>query len=113
MSRKRVKKEATYVCSSGSDSDFVDEPKQATRAKRRRTTKDVDEYKPAGDSMSLGGHAVKHSASIHRIANPKPLQSALLDWYAGVHEKRGMPWRKPFVSTSDKKIRSQRAYEVR
>ncbi|KAI0340388.1 DNA glycosylase [Trametopsis cervina] len=53
-----------------------------------------------------------HPYSRHVIANPAPLQDALLTWYAGVHESRGMPWRKPYDPTFDRDQRAQRAYEV-
>lgn len=108
---KRKTKEVTYVYSSGSDSDFFDEPKQATRTKRRRTTKETVTDQNNRE-MRVGGQILKHATSRHIISNPKPLQTALLAWYSEVHEKRGMPWRKPFVPTSDAETRSQRAYEV-
>jgi A/G-specific adenine glycosylase len=41
------------------------------------------------------------------------MRASLLEWYAGVHEVRGMPWRKPFDPSLDADARAQRAYEVR
>ena len=113
MSKRRVKRNVTYI-ESDSDSDYALEDRAqrpaAPRAKRKRTAGDADDRNANG--VEMNGRATKHALSLHTIANPKPLQSALLDWYGTVHEKRGMPWRKPFVSTSDKRVRSQRAYEV-
>jgi hypothetical protein len=40
------------------------------------------------------------------------MRSSLLEWYSGVHEVRGMPWRKPFDPSLDADARAQRAYEV-
>ncbi|EKM57038.1 uncharacterized protein PHACADRAFT_92514 [Phanerochaete carnosa HHB-10118-sp] len=53
-----------------------------------------------------------HPLSTHIILNAAPLRSALLEWYAGVHEARGMPWRKPYDPTLRPDNRAQRAYEV-
>ena len=55
----------------------------------------------------------RHSASTHTIASPAPIQKALLDWYSGVHEYRGMPWRKKYDPTLGVDGRAQRAYEAR
>lgn len=52
-----------------------------------------------------------HSSSTHTISSNKLLREALLEWYAGVHEARGMPWRKPYSLLSHDG-RAQRAYEV-
>ncbi|KAL6298669.1 DNA glycosylase [Sparassis latifolia] len=53
-----------------------------------------------------------HGTSMHRIAQPEPLQESLLEWYAGVHTSRGMPWRKPYDPTLGPDEQAQRAYEV-
>jgi A/G-specific adenine glycosylase len=54
----------------------------------------------------------KHAASRHDIVSPASISMALLEWYAGVHESRGMPWRKPYDNSLDPDGRAQRAYEV-
>ena len=54
-----------------------------------------------------------HTVSIHLINAPGPLRVALLKWYAGVHETRGMPWRKQYDPLLGRDGRAQRAYEVR
>ena len=53
-----------------------------------------------------------HASATHNISAPKPLRVALLKWYAGVHETRGMPWRKRYDSTLGRDGQAQRAYEV-
>ncbi|VDC07495.1 unnamed protein product [Peniophora sp. CBMAI 1063] len=54
-----------------------------------------------------------HGASRHAIGTrASPMQGALLAWFEGVHDARGMPWRKPFDASADANARSQRAYEV-
>jgi A/G-specific adenine glycosylase len=55
----------------------------------------------------------QHPLSRHSIQTAVPICSALLDWYAGVHESRGMPWRKPYDPSLGRDGRAQRAYEVR
>ncbi|KAH9923296.1 DNA glycosylase [Amylocystis lapponica] len=94
--------------------------------KRRAPSDDDDDYNgPASDSSfeprpparrtrntAKRKRTRPHSASIHVIARPRPLQDALLQWYAGVHETRAMPWRKPYNPTATAEERAQRAYEV-
>ncbi|KDQ60186.1 hypothetical protein JAAARDRAFT_56149 [Jaapia argillacea MUCL 33604] len=60
----------------------------------------------------MEGHSFPHPISTHVIAKPQPLRAALLQWYAGVHEDRGMPWRKPYNASFGPAERAQRAYEV-
>lgn len=105
--RRRTKKTiASYY--EESDSDFVEEVKRPN--KRRKVKKGVEED---GDNELGAGVAAPHPASLHILGDPKPLRTALLNWYAVVHEKRGMPWRKRFDASLDAKGQSQRAYEVR
>lgn len=105
--RRRTKKTiASYY--EESDSDFVEEVKRPN--KRRKVKKGVEED---GDNELGAGIAAPHPASLHILGDPKPLRTALLNWYAVVHEKRGMPWRKHFDASLDAKGQSQRAYEVR
>ncbi|XP_006463983.1 hypothetical protein AGABI2DRAFT_226007 [Agaricus bisporus var. bisporus H97] len=53
-----------------------------------------------------------HSDSRHSILAIGPLRTALLEWYATVHDSRSMPWRKPPEDYETIERRSQRAYEV-
>lgn len=110
--RRRTKKTiASYY--EESDSDFVEEVKRPN--KRRKVKKNVEEtsFRADGDNELGAGVAAPHPASVHILGDLKPLRTALLNWYADVHEKRGMPWRKRFDTSLDAKGQSQRAYEVR
>ncbi|GLB39158.1 putative DNA glycosylase [Lyophyllum shimeji] len=49
---------------------------------------------------------------MHVVQSPEPVRIALLQWYAGVHSSRNMPWRKPYDPLQGPEERSQRAYEV-
>ena len=69
--------------------------------------------KRAAASPALETYSTPHSPSRHLISSPDLMRLALLEWYSGVHEVRGMPWRKPFDSSLDADARAQRAYEVR
>ena len=80
----------------------------ATR-KSRHFTADESLHAEALDDT----YATPHSSSRHSISSPRPMRASLLEWYAGVHEVRGMPWRKPFDPSLDADARAQRAYEVR
>ncbi|KAI0264658.1 DNA glycosylase, partial [Gloeopeniophorella convolvens] len=53
-----------------------------------------------------------HSQSRHIIPSPNDMRLSLLDWYSGVHDARGMPWRKPYDPTLGADAQAQRAYEV-
>ena len=108
--RRKTRRKTIASYYEESDSDFVEEVKRPTKRKKTSSkTKGAD-----SEATERGTGAVAtHPASVHIIGDPKPLRTALLDWYAGVHEKRGMPWRKPFNASLNAKGRSQRAYEVR
>jgi len=83
----------------------------ATR-KSRSSTGELPHAEAASTSAS-DTYATPHSPSRHSISSPEPMRASLLEWYAGVHEVRGMPWRKPFDPSLDADARAQRAYEVR
>lgn len=95
-------------------------PRKATQPRKRAVTKPLKhdtELTPVSedDIDPTDGHSVAaapHAASRHVISDPMPPRKALLNWYAGVHESRGMPWRKPYNPTLDRDQRAQRAYEV-
>src|SRR5258708_25399286 len=85
----------------------------APRRKRRSTTAhkaSTDE--PAEESASDIYYVTPHPRSQHLIPSPDLMRSSLLRWYSGVHEVRGMPWRKQFDPSLDADARAQRAYEV-
>ncbi|THH10699.1 hypothetical protein EW145_g1137 [Phellinidium pouzarii] len=108
--RTRTKsKPVTHVYDSDSDADSDSD---STRPVKRRKTKNECSGSSGNACQMEPGKAPVHPASIHVIANTKAIRSSLLDWYSGVHESRGMPWRKPFDATLDVQGRSQRAYEV-
>ncbi|EJD02473.1 DNA glycosylase [Fomitiporia mediterranea MF3/22] len=117
-STRRRTKVISYFCdNSDPGSDF--EPKTKRPTKRRKTKKalasaDSEDYEhtAAAEANFDIGKAVSHPVSLHSIKHPVAIQRCLLDWYAGVHQNRGMPWRKPFDPTLDAQGRSQRAYEV-
>jgi A/G-specific adenine glycosylase len=68
-----------------------------------------DDHQTSSQCIGKNTHAV----SVHLITSPIPVGASLLDWYAGVHESRGMPWRKPNDPLIGPDGRAQRAYEVR
>ncbi len=84
-----------------------------TSSKRRRTSKSKEPPK-TGTSLrdEIATSSKPHAMSDHVITDASPLQKALLAWYAGVHEARGMPWRKPYNPAFTLDQRAQRAYEV-
>ncbi|KAI0084713.1 DNA glycosylase [Irpex rosettiformis] len=90
----------------------------ATSGKKRRVSKLVNRSKDSSDSINEGNNgdldtvSAPHAMSSHVITDSAPLQEALLAWYAGVHEARGMPWRKPYDAALNRDQRAQRAYEV-
>ncbi|KAJ7057825.1 DNA glycosylase [Mycena amicta] len=83
---------------SDDDSDYAS--KRGSRKKRTRS--------PTPPSASL------HAKSTHIInkTDIDSIRTALLEWYATVHESRNMPWRKPFNPSLGPEDRAQRAYEV-
>lgn len=119
-----VESESDYDgLSEGSDASFAPQttkkrgkqPRVVQNSKKRRVaqpaqSQDVREI--ALPCTLEGSIAVAHSISSHVITDPAPLGKALLAWYAGVHEVRGMPWRKPYDAALDRDQRAQRAYEV-
>lgn len=86
--------------------------KQATTARRKTGAKvsvgqDKELEEATDDALP------RHAVSTHVISTAVPIREALLTWYAGVHESRGMPWRKPYDEKLGPDERAQRAYEVR
>ena len=80
-----------------------------SRKRAKRTSPSEELVVESGDVYDLTSHgSSQHSISIRA----RPMQDALLAWFEGVHDARGMPWRKPFDASADPDARSQRAYEV-
>jgi A/G-specific adenine glycosylase len=85
----------------------------ASRRKRRSTTaRKVSTDERTETSASDTYYVTPHPRSQHLISSPDLMRSSLLEWYSGVHEVRGMPWRKAFDPSLDADARAQRAYEV-
>ena len=109
---RQVKDDSDYDQGFESDASFAPAAKRArSRPKTTRTKQGVKASKSQLAEASVEGP--RHPVSRHTIADPEPLRCALLKWYAGVHESRGMPWRKPYDPTWGPEERAQRAYEVR
>lgn len=85
----------------------------ATATRKRRSSTDEFLHAEASTSAFDTYDTTPHSPLRHLISSPDPMRASLLEWYAGVHEVRGMPWRKPFDPSLDADARAQRAYEVR
>ena len=85
----------------------------AAATRKSRSSTDGLLRAEASTTSALDAYATPHSTSRHLISSPGPMRASLLEWYAGVHEARGMPWRKPFDPSLDADARAQRAYEVR
>ena len=114
-SRAIVEEESEYEEEYESDASFTLSSKK--RATKSATTRKRQPKKKAKSELpdmpaALLEAVEKHPVSRHIIANAAPLRSALLEWYSGVHEARGMPWRKPYDPTLGPEERAQRAYEV-
>ena len=81
---------------------------------KKGKTRRVDDGAASDHEFDGGtGEVRRHALSRHTITSVESICAALLDWYTGVHESRGMPWRKPYDPSLGQDERSQRAYEVR
>jgi len=113
------KKNVDHSCEeeedSASDFELISVKKSvASRRKRRSTTtrRKVSTDERTEISAPDTYYVTPHPRSQHLISSPDLMRSSLLEWYSGVHEVRGMPWRKPFDPSLDADARAQRAYEV-
>jgi A/G-specific adenine glycosylase len=109
------KKDIDYS-SEDSASDFEPTPKRATVSRHKRRSRAAHKSSTGGrdaKASAVETYATPHSSSRHLISSPHLMRPSLLEWYSGVHEARGMPWRKPFDPSLDVDARAQRAYEVR
>lgn len=101
-------------------SDYEDTVSKTTKSKKirsspKRIVKRVVADVATSDLEFDGdaGETHPHALSTHTITSLDSICFALLQWYAGVHGSRGVPWRKPFDPSLGQDGRSQRAYEVR
>ena len=100
----------------GSDTSYVAPVKSSRKqgsSVRRKTGAKVSVVQDKEPVAATDDVPPQHPVSTHVISSAVPIRDALLGWYAGVHESRGMPWRKPYDATLGPDERSQRAYEVR
>lgn len=98
------KKRKTYISSDDED-DYIDNPPKDGKNGPQKIVVNVADVRD-----------VPHSKSVHVLDGPTAtsIQSKLTTWFLdGVHEKRGMPWRKPWDPSLSSSERAQRAYEVR
>ena len=111
--KRRISADSEYISSGDSDGGY--EPKPPTKkvkANRKKPTKRKVLDEKASDHDEIEKVTATHPASLHKIVNAKAMREALLQWYSGVHENRGMPWRKAYDPHFTREERSQRAYEV-
>ncbi|KAL5529757.1 hypothetical protein ACEPAG_5742 [Sanghuangporus baumii] len=89
-----------------------DHESTSKRPAKRKKTKKGSAYQDAEYEDTHYGKSAAHPVSLHVVKYPIDVRRSLLSWYSGVHENRGMPWRKPYDHSLDAQGRSQRAYEV-
>lgn len=110
------KKDVDYSGEEDSASDFelISVKRSAASRRKRRSTmaRKVSTHERTEASASDIYYVTPHPRSQHLISSPDPMRPTLLEWYSGVHEVRGMPWRRPFDPSLDADARAQRAYEV-
>lgn len=86
--------------------------KKSAARKKRKTEAQIREPAQSCEGIPEARDSV-HPRSRHSIQSVGSLRTALLDWFATVHDLRGMPWRKPSSFSRGLEERSQRAYEVK
>ena len=104
---------------SSDDSDYAEDchPRKRTKASAA-TAKGKKTAEPdLSDSLEqeitgVGEQVAQHPKSLHDLHHVSEARKALLQWFAGVHDAREMPWRKPFNPNLSPERRNQRAYEV-
>ncbi|GJE93754.1 DNA glycosylase [Phanerochaete sordida] len=108
--------ESEYEVDGESDASFTPSSKRArtksAAPRKKQPMKKAQKSQRHVPDVNEQDDIEVHPVSRHIIADAAPMQSALLEWYAGVHEARGMPWRKPYDPTLGPDDRAQRAYEV-
>ena len=113
MTKRKKNADCSEEEDSESDFELISVKRVASQRKRRAArTRKVSTIERTEISASDTYYVTPHPRSQHLISSPDLMRSSLLEWYSGVHEVRGMPWRKPFDPSLDKDARAQRAYEV-
>jgi hypothetical protein len=105
-SNSRVKRKAYIISSDDDDND--DDYADAESSKTAQIT-------APQHTLITGKPQYPHSRKSHIIKsnNAKQIQNALTAWFLdGVHDARGMPWRKRWDPALSAEAKAQRAYEV-
>lgn len=113
MAKRRVIEIESEVESSSSEYSPPSTAGQPTSRKRRKRKEPESATRvehPETDTTRE--YCPSHAASVHQIQSAASTCRALLQWYTGVSESRGMPWRKPYDPSLSIDARAQRAYEV-
>ncbi|PPQ68918.1 hypothetical protein CVT24_007662 [Panaeolus cyanescens] len=82
------------------------------KKRRKQAPREVADASGPSSQAENSYAYIQHPTSTHVISSPQPIREGLLNWYAAVHETRGMPWRKPFNPNLTPNEKAQRAYEV-
>ncbi|KAJ8701593.1 hypothetical protein PTI98_000357 [Pleurotus ostreatus] len=113
MAKRRVIEIESEVESSSSEYSPPSTARQPTSRKRRKRKEPEGATRvehPETDTTRE--YCPSHAPSVHQIQSAASTCRALLQWYTGVSESRGMPWRKPYDPSLSIDARAQRAYEV-
>ncbi|KAL1413596.1 hypothetical protein Q8F55_001371 [Vanrija albida] len=101
--------------SSEPEPEPVSEPESdvARGAKRKRAPAKGKAKAEVVDIEDLGASVHRpHGRAYHSTSDAAGAQDALLDWFEGVREARGMPWRKRYDPALSIEEKGQRAYEI-
>ncbi|KDQ22382.1 hypothetical protein PLEOSDRAFT_35925 [Pleurotus ostreatus PC15] len=113
MAKRRVIDIESEVESSSSEYSPPSTARQPTSRKRRKRKEPEGATRVEHpDTDTTREYCPSHAASVHQIQSAASTCRALLQWYTGVSESRGMPWRKPYDPSLSIDARAQRAYEV-
>lgn len=114
MTKRKKNVDCSSEENSASDFELISVKRSVASRRKRRSTmaRKVSTDERTETSASDTYYVTPHSRSQHLISSPDLMRPSLLEWYSGVHEVRGMPWRKPFDPSLDADARGQRAYEV-
>ncbi|KAF9523248.1 DNA glycosylase [Crepidotus variabilis] len=111
----------THVNDSTDEEDASYQPKaklskgKNTGSKRKANQMTKDASEEASNSSNTHQTVLPHEIhpkSLHTVQSSPAMRLSLLKWYRGVHDARGMPWRKPYDPLLGRADRAQRAYEV-
>ncbi|KAK4684776.1 hypothetical protein P7C73_g5390, partial [Tremellales sp. Uapishka_1] len=110
-SRRRPSSSASVISVVSSDSeDFAPSPPRSKKSRKAPLNKRKSEE--AGSSDVTGALQRNHGTAYHDIEDIVHSQDELLQWFEGVREKRGMPWRKRYDAGLSMEEKGQRAYEI-